>query len=86
MLKPTIGPIVGHVTTNHARIFMRGDRHNNALVFSAIRYRASGTQQWSKGKFARLSELRDMSQVFALNNLSTDTEYEYQAGWFSPMT
>ncbi|MFJ2531947.1 MULTISPECIES: alkaline phosphatase D family protein [Pseudomonas] len=86
MLKPTIGPIVGHVTTNHARIFMRGDRHNNALVFSAIRYRASGAQQWSKGNFARLSELRDMSQVFALNNLSTDTEYEYQAGWFSPMS
>lgn len=85
MLKPTIGPIIGHVTTNHARIFIRGNRQNNATVFGAIRYRTCGTQQWSKAIFARLSELRDMSEVLVLNNLSTDTEYEYQAGWFSPM-
>jgi alkaline phosphatase D len=26
-----------------------------------------------------------MSDVIALNNLATDTDYEYQAGWFSPM-
>ncbi|MBK5532633.1 alkaline phosphatase D family protein [Pseudomonas sp. TH08] len=85
MLKPTIGPIIGHITTNHARIFIRGNRQNNAPVFGGIRYRISGTQQWSKAIFARLSELRDMSEVLVLNNLSTDTEYEYQAGWFSPM-
>ncbi|QHF48512.1 alkaline phosphatase D family protein [Pseudomonas sp. S49] len=86
MLKPTIGPIIGHITTNHARIFMRGDRQNNALVFAGVRYRAAGAQPWSKGNFARLSEWRDMSHVFAINNLSSDTEYEYQAGWFSPMS
>ena len=85
MLKPTIGPIVGHVTTHHARIFMRGDRQNSSRVFAGVRYRAYGTQQWSNGNFAHLSELRDMSHVFALNNLSADTEYEFQAGWFSPM-
>lgn len=85
MLKPTIGPIIGHVTTNHARIFIRGNRQNNAPVFGGIRYRLSGTQQWSKTLFARLSELRDMSEVLVLDNLSSDTEYEYQAGWFSPM-
>ncbi|MBC8996433.1 alkaline phosphatase family protein [Pseudomonas sp. N40(2020)] len=86
MLRPTIGPIIGHTTTNHTRIFIRGDRQNNATVFGAIRYRASGAQQWSPALFAKLSELRDMSEVFALNNLSGDTEYEYQAGWFSPMS
>ncbi|MFJ2484077.1 alkaline phosphatase D family protein [Pseudomonas sp. NPDC087598] len=85
MLKPTIGPIIGHVTTNHARIFIRGNRQNNAPAFGGIRYRLSGTQQWSKTLFARLSELRDMSEVLVLDNLSSDTEYEYQAGWFSPM-
>ncbi|MBN6772943.1 alkaline phosphatase family protein [Pseudomonas granadensis] len=86
MLKPTIGPIVGHVTTNHARVFLRGDRQNNSRVFAAVRCRPAGAQQWSKGIFAHLSATRDMSHVFALNNLSTDTEYEYQAGWFSPMS
>ncbi|MFJ7314849.1 alkaline phosphatase D family protein [Pseudomonas sp. NPDC098747] len=85
MLKPTIGPIIGHVTTNHARIFIRGDRQKNAIVFGGVRYRISGTQQWSNGIFVKLSNLRDMSEVFAINNLSSDTEYEYQAGWFSPM-
>ena len=85
MLKPTIGPIIGHVTTNHARLFIRGDRQDNATVFAGIRYRLADTQQWSNGIFAKLSERRDMSEVFALNNLSSDTEYEFQAGWFSPM-
>lgn len=85
MLKPTIGPIIGHVTTDHARLFIRGDRQDNATVFAGIRYRLADTQQWSNGIFAKLSELRDMSEVFALNNLSSDTEYEFQAGWFSPM-
>lgn len=85
MLKPTIGPIIGHVTTDHARLFIRGDRQDNATVFAGIRYRPADTQQWYNGIFAKLSERRDMSEVFALNNLSSDTEYEYQAGWFSPM-
>ncbi|VVP17791.1 alkaline phosphatase D family protein [Pseudomonas fluorescens] len=85
MLKPTIGPIIGHVTTHHARIFIRGDRQDNNTVFAGIRYRIADTQQWSNGIFAKLSDLRDMSEVFALNHLSSDTEYEFQAGWFSPM-
>ena len=85
MLKPTIGPIIGHVTTDHARLFIRGDHQDNATVFAGIRYRPADTQQWSNGIFAKLSDLRDMSEVFALNNLSSDTEYEFQAGWFSPM-
>lgn len=85
MLKPTIGPIIGHVTTDHARLFIRGDHQDNATVFAGIRYRPADTQQWPNGIFAKLSDLRDMSEVFALNNLSSDTEYEFQAGWFSPM-
>ncbi|MBX9406758.1 alkaline phosphatase family protein [Pseudomonas baetica] len=85
MFKPTIGPLIGHITTNHARILIRGDYQSNAAVFAAIRYRSSGSQHWSKGTFAKLSALRDMTEVLTLNNLSTDTEYEYQAVWFSPM-
>ena len=85
MFKPTVGPIIGHTTTNHARIFMRADIQGNAPVFAAIRYRTAATQQWSAGTFAEPSARRDMTEVFTLNNLSSDTEYEYQTGWFSPM-
>lgn len=86
MLKPTVGPIIGHTTTNHVRIFLRGERQDNSLVFAGIRYRRAGEERWSQGVFAKLSILRDMSDVIALNNLATDTDYEYQAGWFSPMS
>ncbi|QQN99403.1 alkaline phosphatase D family protein [Pseudomonas sp. SW-3] len=86
MFKPTVGPIIGHTTTNHVRIFLRGERQDNSLVFAGIRYRRAGEERWSQGVLAKLSILRDMSDVIALNNLATDTDYEYQAGWFSPMS
>lgn len=86
MFKPTVGPIIGHTTTNHVRIFLRGERQDNSLVFAGIRYRRAGEERWSQGVFAKLSILRDMSDVIALNNLAIDTDYEYQAGWFSPMS
>lgn len=85
MFKPTVGPIIGHTTTHHARIFLRGNTQNGDPVFAGVRYRRAGEERWSKGVFAKLSFLRDMSDVMALNNLDEDTEYEYQAGWFSPM-
>jgi alkaline phosphatase D len=86
MYKPTVGPIVGHTTTNHVRIFLRGELQENTLVFAGIRYRRAGEERWSRGVFSNLSIVRDMSDVIALNSLATDTEYEYQAGWFSPMS
>lgn len=39
MFKPTVGPIIGHTTANHARIFLRGDTQKDAAVFAGIRYR-----------------------------------------------
>ncbi|AWM89910.1 phosphodiesterase [Pseudomonas sp. 31-12] len=86
MFKPTAGPIVGHTTTNHVRIFLRGELQENSLVFAGVRYRHIGEERWSQGVFTKLSILRDMSDVIALKNLATDTVYEYQAGWFSPMS
>jgi alkaline phosphatase D len=83
MFKPTVGPIIGHTTTNHARIFLRGEAQKDTPVFAGIRYRQSGQEQWLKSIFARLTSLQDMSDVIVLNNLVADTEYEYQAGWFS---
>jgi phosphodiesterase/alkaline phosphatase D-like protein len=86
MLKPTVGPIIGHTTTNHARIFLRGDHNKNTLVFAAIRYRRQGEDQWSTGNFAKLEPEHDMCQVIVLNNLAADAEYEYQSGWFSSIS
>ncbi|VVO53868.1 hypothetical protein PS862_00452 [Pseudomonas fluorescens] len=86
MLKPTVGPILGHTTTNHTRIFLRGNSHKDALVFAGVRYRRTGEKRWSTGVFAKLDSSRDMCAVIALNDLAADTDYEYQAGWFSPMS
>ena len=86
MLKATVGPIIGHTTTNHARIFMRGDSQNNATTFAGLRYRKRDSNQWSNSLFSRLSALRDFCQVFSLNDLESHCEYEYQVGWFSPMS
>lgn len=86
MFKPTVGPILGHTTSNHARILLRGAMHKDALVFAGIRCRRAGETKWPKGNFAQLEASRDMCAVIALNDLDAGTQYEYQAGWFSPMS
>jgi len=86
MFKPTVGPIIGHTTTNHARIFLRGETQKDAPVFAGIRYRRIEDEGWREGVFVKLSILRDMTEVIVLNDLAADTEYEYQCGWFSPMS
>jgi len=83
MLKPTVGPIVGHTTTDHARIFLRGDKDTGHPVFAGLRYRRQGDTNWTKEYFVQLHAYRDMSDVILLRDLQADTCYEYQAGWFS---
>lgn len=85
MLKPTVGPIIGHTTSDHARILLRGEHAQNSITFAGIRYRQAREQQWTKGTFTQLTSLRDMADVIVLNDLAANTEYEYQAGWFCPM-
>lgn len=85
MFKPTVGPIIGHTTTNQSRIFLRGEPTKDALVFAGIRYRKTGDLHWSNAVFTQLTDTRDCSDVIVLNELCAGTEYEYQAGWFSPM-
>ncbi len=86
MLKPTVGPIVGHTTTNQARIFIRGGLQQNTAVFAGIRYRPLDSKQWQTGQFVKLDSTRDMTEVLVLDHLQADTDYEYQTGWFSPMS
>lgn len=82
MFKPTVGPIIGHTTINHARIFVRGKFQMNTRAFAGIRYRRRGDPHWLDSVFTKLESVRDMSQVIVLNDLVANTEYEYQAGWF----
>lgn len=85
MLKPTVGPIVGHTTTHETRIFLRGERQRDAPAYAAIRYRRAGSERWNNSVFTQLTDARDMCTVIVLKDLRANTEYEYQAGWFSPM-
>ncbi|SFX81959.1 alkaline phosphatase D [Pseudomonas sp. NFACC36] len=83
MFKPTVGPIIGHTTTDHARIFLRGNHGNqNNPVFAGLRYRRQGETTWSDGHFVQLHAHRDMSDVIVLTGLQADSRYQYQAGWF----
>src|SRR3546814_19116265 len=59
--------IVGHTTTDHARIFLRGDHANNR-AFAGIRHRRQGDTRWSKGHFVQLEAYRDMSDVIVLRS------------------
>ena len=83
VIPPTVGPIVGFTTSQHARIFVRGELDKNNAVFAGIRHRKAGDSQWSAGVFSRLSPEFDMSDTLVLNTLHSDTRYEYQAGWFA---
>lgn len=85
MFKPTVGPITGHTTTDHVRIFLRGESQKDKLVVAGIRYRQLDTENWSAGTFKQLQTSQDMTDVIVLNGLHADTEYEYQAGWFDVM-
>lgn len=83
MFKPTVGPIVGHTTTDHARIFLRGDKDPRLPVFAGLRYRRQGDARWTNEHFIQLHAHRDMTDVIILRNLQAGTVYEYQAGWFT---
>lgn len=83
MFKPTVGPIVGHTTAHHTRLFIRGESISNEGLFAAVRYRRAGEPDWSVPVFSELSASHDHSTVIALNHLGSDTPYEYQAGWFN---
>ncbi|MGE8152255.1 alkaline phosphatase D family protein [Pseudomonas vancouverensis] len=86
MFKPTVGPIIGHTTTDHARIFIRGEMKGNAPIFAALRYRQKDEEAWSPAIFIELTAKQDMCAVFALDDLAAETRYEYQCGWFNAMS
>jgi len=50
--------------------------------FAVVRWKRTTGKSWSDPLFNKLSPNFDMTGVLVLDNLSPDTEYEYQAGWF----
>jgi len=83
MFKPTVGPIVGHTTSDHARIFLRGNNDPKLPVFAGLRYRRQGDTGWTNEHFIQLHAYRDMTDVIVMRDLQAGTAYEYQAGWFT---
>ncbi|MDB5980938.1 MAG: alkaline phosphatase, partial [Pseudomonas sp.] len=84
---PTVGPIVGHTTSQECRIFLRSQAGDTAVPhFAVVRYRVKGSSDWSEPQFNRLMPSNDMSAVVLLQVLKDDTVYDYQAGWFSANT
>jgi alkaline phosphatase D len=81
---PTVGPIVGHTTSQDCRIFLRSKAGDTTVPhFAVVRYRIKGSIDWSEPVFNRLMPSNDMSAVVLLQALKDDTRYDYQAGWFS---
>src|SRR5258706_12664786 len=83
---PTVGPIIGYTTPTQSRMLIRGapERAGNEMrrCFGVVRWKPTARKSWSDPLFNKLSPNFDMTGVLVLDDLSPDTEYEYQAGWF----
>lgn len=92
--RPTVGPIVGYTRTTETRIWLRGDFQQTPegyrRAFGVVRMRASpgvpgaagAPPLWGDPRFVKLAPYFDMTGVCVFADLTADTEYEYQAGWF----
>ncbi|MFS2198303.1 alkaline phosphatase D family protein [Pseudomonas sp. Pseusp3] len=81
--KPTVGPILGHVTPHEARIFLRGGNQlakDKSVRIAAIRFRENNNTLW-KVRTETILRDRDNTAVIHLSGLSADTIYTFQMGW-----
>ncbi|NEP73672.1 MAG: alkaline phosphatase family protein [Okeania sp. SIO2G4] len=88
-VKPlTVGPILGAVTGDTARIFGRGEyklSSNKKSVLPCVgvaRIRALDSSDYDPPIFFKMSPAFDTSGVAVFDELSSETEYEYQIGYF----
>lgn len=83
---PTVGPIIGYTTPTQCRMLIRGEPEREASgfrrCFAVVRWRPVSSTKWMGPLFNKLSPNFDMTGILVLNDLSAETEYEYQAGWF----
>ncbi len=82
----TVGPILGATDTTSVRIFgrsefeMEGDQPRRA--HGAIRIREKGDSSFSAPIFFKMNPNFDMTGLAIVSDLRSDTNYEYQMGWF----
>jgi alkaline phosphatase D len=85
-VKPvTVGPILGHVSTDLARLFGRAeytlDEDSPRRAHGVIRFKKTSARDFSKPQFFKMNPNFDMTGVAVLAKLSPSTAYEYQLGW-----
>ena len=92
----TVGPILGAVTGNNARVFGRGGHHKytqgllpwwnfrigkKSHSIGVARIRILGTSNFQPPIVFRINPNFDMTGVAIFNNLLSEKDYEYQIGW-----
>ena len=87
VLPATVGPIVGYTTPTQSRIFLRGDAQfvDEALprCFAAVRLKPTTGTDWQAPRINKLAPHFDVTAVVVVDGLAPDTQYDYQAGWFT---
>lgn len=84
-VKPcTVGPILGETNATLCKIFGRGKppkKRSSKKSYSVCRYRKVGAQTWQPTLIYFQQPHFDFSNVSVLNDLESDSCYEYQVGY-----
>jgi alkaline phosphatase D len=79
---PTVGPIIGAVGTNNARIWARGDLAKNDRCFGVARIRRAGVAGFGPAKIFKMKPVFDFTGIVNFDNLVANQRYDYQVGYF----
>jgi alkaline phosphatase D len=81
----SVGPILGHTSTDLVRIFGRAelaiDNGKPRKTHGVIHYRVLGQLNYSTPYYFKMNPNFDLTGVAVLRDLQDDTNYEYQMGW-----
>ena len=80
----TVGPILGAVSTDTARVWGRGRevRVDGVLqrLFGVARIRSRKSNHYGQAQYFKLNPVFDLTGVTVFRNLQSDTVYEYEVG------
>lgn len=83
----SVGPILGEVTPERARIFgrirHRDDEGLPRRCHGVLRIREAGKRAFRRPIYCKMNPNFDMTGVLVPEGLATDTRYQYQVGWFA---
>ena len=83
----SVGPIVGHVNESQARIWGRAEFESTASgasrrAFGIARIRKQNARNFSSPRIFKMNPNFDMTGIACFADLSPNTEYDYEIGWF----